>query len=372
MQRDEAFDSTGLRGYFGQLMRCPIAALCLGLLLGACRHEAPFAPGDYGSDQPFAAGSPRRLTFNPGNDRAPAWLPDESGLLYSAQGVTGSDRCLALLPPGGGRVQREICDSRSAVSDSTFIFTEPAPAPDGRLAYLVLKANPSGVSRARLVLATLANPLATDTILAFPLVAPDTVRQDEASQPRWLDAVTLVYLALHVGYDSARSRDTVRTGAEIVRLELGGAVPNAVIVPETRDASSLAIGGSPDAIYFTLGGDTRVFRRALSSGAVTVIFDFGAAGIARDVQVTGNRLVAVVGGAVSFGYEALLGFNVQRDGGGPLHLVDLATGHDSVLPDRVDGIPLFFRRPVLSPSGRRLVAEVVTGSVADLWMLDLP
>jgi hypothetical protein len=164
----------------------------------------------------------------------------------------------------------------------------------------------------------------------------------------------------------------VRTGAEIVRLELGGAVPNTCVIPGTRNASSLALGGSPDAIYFTLGGDTRVFRRALSSGAVTAIFDFGPAGIARDIQVTDNRLFAVVGGAVSFGYEALLGFNVQRDGGGQLHLVDLATGHDSVLPDRVNGIPLFFRRPALSPSGRRLVAEVVTGSVADLWMFDVP
>jgi hypothetical protein len=286
--------------------------------------------------------------------------------------VTGSDRCLALLPPGGGRVEREICDPRSALSDSTFIFSEPAPAPDGRLAYLVLKSSADGASRARLVLATSAKPLATDTLIAFPFIAPDTVRQDEASQPRWLDAGTLVYLALHVGYDSAHSRDTVRTGAEIARLELGGAAPNVMTVPGTRDASSLAVGGSPDAIYFTLGGDTRVYRRTLSSGTVTVIVDFGSAGIARDVQVTGNRLVAVVGGAVSFGFEPLLGFNVQRDAGGPLHQVNLATGKDSVLPDSIDGIPLFFRHPALSPSGQRLVVEVVTGSVADLWMFDLP
>lgn len=354
-------------------MRCPIAALYLGLLLGGCHHEAPFAVGDYGSDQPFAPGSPRRITFNPGNDRAPAWLPDESGLLYSVQGVAGNDRCLALLPPNGGRVEREICDPRSLLSDSTFIFTEPAAASDGRLAFVDVFSGPRDkASRARLVLGPLSDPSSPATLVAFPFTGPDTVRQDEASQLRWLSPGTLAYLAMHVGYDSARSRDTVRTGAEIVRLDLGGAVPNAVIVPGTRDASSLAAAGSPDAIYFTLGGDTRVFRRQLSSGAVTVVVDFGAAGIVRDIQVVGDRLVAVVGGAVSFGYDSLLSFNVQRDGGGPLHMVDLATSHDSVLPDSGGGGPLMFRRPALSPSGRRLAAEVVSGTVADLWMFDLP
>ncbi len=354
-------------------MRRATTVLSLGMLLTGCHHEAPFAPGGYGSDQPFATGSPRQITFNPGNDRAPAWLPDESGLLYSRQVVSGSDRCLALLPPGGGRVEREICSPGSAISDSTFILTEPAAAADGRLAYVVIVSAPTDkASRAALVLGTLADPAAAQPLLSFPFTAPDTVRLDEASQLRWLDAGSLAYLALHVGYDSARSRDTVRTGAEIVRLELGGATPSMAVVPGTRDASSLAVAGSPDTIYFTLGGDSRVFRRALASGVVSVLFDFGGGQVARDVQVLGNRLVAVVGGAVSFGYEALLGYNVQRDGGGPLHLVDLASGHDSVLPDSVAGVPLFFRRPALAPSGRRLVAEVVTGSVTDLWMLDLP
>jgi hypothetical protein len=354
-------------------MRRVITALALGLLLAGCHHEAPFAPGDYSSDQPFATGSPRRITFNQGNDRAPAWLADESGLLYSVQGISGSDRCLAVLPPGGGRVEREMCDPRSALSDSTFILTEPAPAPDGRLAYVIVFSGPTEkASRATLVLGTLADPATAQPLVAFPFTAPDTVKHDEASQLRWLNPGSLVYLALRVGYDSARSRDTVRTGADIVKLDLGGATPIITVVPGTRDASSVAVGGSPDTIYFTLGGDSRVFRRALSSGIVSVPFDFGVGQIARDVQVLGTRLVAIVGGAASFGYDSLLSYNVQRDGGGPLHLVDLASGHDSVLPDSVDGIPLFFRRPVLAPSGKRLVAEVVTGTVADLWMVDLP
>jgi hypothetical protein len=270
-------------------------------------------------------------------------------------------------------VERETCDPRSALSDSTFILTEPAPASDGRLAYVLVFSGPTErASHATVLLGTLADPTVAQPLVVFPFITPDTVRHDEASQLRWLDSGSLVYLALRVGYDSGHSRDTVRTGVDVVKLDLGGATPSITVVPGTRDASSLAVTASPDTIYFTLGGDSRVFRRALSSGIVSVLFDFGAGLIARDVQVSGNRLVAVVGGAASFGYDSLLNYNVQRDGGGPLHLVDLATGHDSVLPGSTDGIPPSFRRPVLAPSGKRLVAEVVTGTVADLWMVDLP
>ena len=38
-----------------------------------------------------------------------------------------------------------------------------------------------------------------------------------------------------------------------------------------------------------------VYRMDLATTNVQVVHDFGAAGIARDVQVSGNRLVAIVG-----------------------------------------------------------------------------
>jgi len=99
---------------------------------------------------------------------------------------------------------------------------------------------------------------------------------------------------------------------------------------------------------------------------VSVAHDFGS-GIVRDVQVVGARLIAVVGGDVSFAFDSVLGYPIQRDRGGPLVLVDLASGAETVLP----GNALAFRRPALAPSATRLVAEAVA-NVADLWMFDLP
>jgi len=106
-----------------------------------------------------------------------------------------------------------------------------------------------------------------------------------------------------------------------------------------------------------------VYRRVLSTGDQSVVHDFGAAGIARDVQTAGGRLTAIVGGRVHFESDAILG-PVQWDSGGFVHVVDLGTGADVALPDE----QRLFRRPVLAPGGDRLVAEgyplIIVGSGA--------
>src|SRR2546428_5017490 len=119
-------------------MRRFTAAVALTLAFAGCEHTAPFAPADTGSDQPFGAGSPRRVTLNLGDDRAPAWLPDESGFWYSFERADRADhdRCLALLPPDGGRIVRTLCDRIPAADDSTDAWTEPAIDAAGGVAHL--------------------------------------------------------------------------------------------------------------------------------------------------------------------------------------------------------------------------------------------
>src|SRR3989442_1672413 len=163
----------------------------------------------------------------------------------------------------------------------------------------------------------------------------------------------------------SRRADAVPTGLELVTMDLSAPIPVLDTLPGTDQASSVAVAGS-DTVYYTRNGDARVFRLVLSTGATTVAHDFGGP-IARDVQVAGTRLVAVVGGAVSFSYDSNLQ-PVQRDGGGVLHLVDLTSGMDVTLTDAA----LAFRHPALAPSGTQLVAELVTGRTTDLWAVSLP
>ncbi len=95
-------------------------ALAGGALLAlACGHTDPFSTPPYGTNQPFDATPPVRVTLNTGPDRGASWLPDESGILYSAgqPNRADSDVCLAELPPDGGTQHRLVCDL--TVADAT-------------------------------------------------------------------------------------------------------------------------------------------------------------------------------------------------------------------------------------------------------------
>jgi hypothetical protein len=172
---------------------------------------------------------------------------------------------------------------------------------------------------------------------------------------RWWGGNRLLYLGEQVLYLKAClgcPLDTLRTGLDATWLSVGDMNATPQRIPGTDYASGVSPGSNENEVYYTIGGDSRVFRRSLSDGTVSVIHDFGAAGIARDVHVVGNRMAAVVGGRVTFGVDPTAG-QVQWDSGGTLHVVDLQGGTDAVL----DG-PGLFRRPQISPSGSSVVVEV--------------
>lgn len=78
------------------------ALLAIAALLGGCRDAPePFVPP--GREPPSE--SVWRLTFNPGDDRAPAWSPDGARVYYSAEGFEdriGEPGLLASIPFEGG------------------------------------------------------------------------------------------------------------------------------------------------------------------------------------------------------------------------------------------------------------------------------
>jgi hypothetical protein len=165
------------------------------------------------------------------------------------------------------------------------------------------------------------------------------------------------------------------TGVEIARIDLSGPTPQVGIIPGTSLASSVQPSADAKSIYFTVGGSSVVYRENLATANVQVVHDFGVAGIARDVQVSGNTLVAVVGGFITFATDPNLG-PVTRDFGGALIAVDLTSGQET----DISLAGYVHRRPALSPSGRKLVVEAyqVVGAPgmplrnADLWLLEEP
>lgn len=359
------------------MYRWPAARVAILGILFSCTHDQPFSIGSYAPGGPLGAGTPLRLTYNTRDDFDATWLPDGSGIVYTREHDDRADldRCLALLPPAGGTIEREICDQTPAAADSVDAYTAAAISSQGRLAYVRATASfavgwPLVPHDQELVLGTLADPFAVRVLLpSIPYPSPSGRVHQGVAQVHWLGDSSLVYVGRQVSYPGVCMpcglRDTLASGLEIVRIDFGSASAVLHVLPGTDQASSVAVA-SQDTIYFTLNGDTRVFRLALANDSAAVFHDFGAGNVARDVQVAAGRVLAVVGGKVTDTTDGNGGL-IQRDSGGTIVMVDPATGSETPL-----AVGSLFRHPALSPDGRHAVAETYVGRSTDLWLLDVP
>lgn len=367
----------------------PLRTLGFFAVVAGCAHSDPFSSPPYGTDAPFDPSPPVRLTLNSLPDLGPVWLPDGSGILYSTRLAERADNdlCLARLPPNGGRQVQVTCDLSVGGIDSTNEITSLAPVSDGRLAF-VESSGPIGAASSlseSIAIAPSLDPHGAAMVQHIPYTLPGEPTYNSVREIRWLGTGRLVF----VGGIVANLADCAGCPASNVvadqRVVTIDAAPgaSAAEVPGTDFASSVSAGAGEDEIYYTIGGDSRVFRRTLSTGDVAVVYDFGAAGIARDVHVVGTRMAVIVGGRVVFGNNPVLG-PTQRDSGGVVHLVDLASSADQAL----DGPRTLFRHPALSPAGDHIVAEgyplqiftdpntgiadTTVGTVSDLYLFGAP
>ena len=317
----------------------------------------------------------------------PAWLPDGSTFIYTAErrDRVDRDRCLAFVPGDGGTISRYVCRT-SAPDDSINVFDEAAIQGDS-IAYVRSSTErflPGvGPDHQELVVAAIADPNAARLLQRLPVTTPWGVTYDGVSYIGWLGASRLVMIGDSVRYPRPCSNcvaDTVRTGIEIVTMDFSvESATQLSVVPGTSGATSVSPGASSDTIYFTVAGDSRIHRYALSSGQEDFPHDFGGGRVVRDVRVANGVLVAVVDGRIS--------------DGGDLHVVSLANGTDSLIGFPLGGPALWFQRPSLSPDaqtvvvqGRELVItpifDPVTGDVIgfdttgapgrDIWRAELP
>ena len=334
-------------------------ALAGGVLLAlACSHTDPFSTPPYGATDPLDPTPPIRLTQNLGPDRVPSWLADGSGILYSTQQQGRSDRdvCLAELPPGGGSQRSLVCDLTALGGDTLNAIEYPAEASDGRLAFLKA-GNPTNLTSPIVEALTVSpglDPRNGAEVVRMPYSVPGETVHNTVTQLRWLNATQLIFVGTRRAYRvpcmRCQTLDTIVTGlkAGVVDLTSPGPTPELI---EGTDFASGVTPGLPGEIYYTLGGDTRIYRRVMATGEVSVLHDFGAAGIVRDVHAAGNRVAAIVGGRATFSVDPGLG-PVQWDSGGFVHVLDLSSGSDVALEG-----PGVFRHPALSPVGDRVVAE---------------
>ncbi|HWH03352.1 MAG TPA: hypothetical protein VN674_06680 [Gemmatimonadales bacterium] len=329
----------------------------------ACDHTAPFAGGSGYGVGPFSPGSPVRLTFNSGVDRGPVWLPDGSGFLYTQEQMDRQDRdqCLAVMPQAGGTVTRTICATSDPLGDSLNALESPSVSADGRMAYvrssMYAFAGRHTPDYGALVLATYQAPLQTTVLEPLSYFGPSSQSVDLVRDIVWTGPASMIYVAERVTYGCANTGctvlDTGESGIEIQSLDYSTSPPTLSVVSNTSSATSLA-AGKADTVYFTVAGSGQVHRRALSTGADTVVFDFGSP--VTDLSAAGSRFAGVQGSA--------------------MRVVDLVTALDNTFMKTDTN----FHRPALSPDGHRVVVglapvDTLTGlesAPPDLWMWKLP
>jgi Tol biopolymer transport system component len=371
----------------------------LGASLAACAHTE-VAPVDPPDNPPLTGPWPRQLTFNTFDDRHPQWLPDGSAIIYSTEredqlidtslpaDVQGSrDRCIALLPADGGTQLWRTCETDGRHADTADVFEWPSVSPSGDAVFihttgwrLLKKTGTPRIERARGFDFAHAQVVRT-----LPFISSTGKQQVLGWTFRWRSEHELVYLGvLEFFQGSTFFPDTFFTGQEVMMLNLiDDSTSNLTVVPGTEWASSVAVGDDSTTIYYTLGGDTRVYRRDLNRGVVDTVHDFGPGRIARDVSVRGDLLAAVVGDSVIFSYEVAHDGMVQRDEGGSLAVVDLTTGIERTYTQS----PIrLFRHPEISPDGTLLAVEVQPYAIpsltvrsdfnadnhrADIWLFSL-
>ena len=341
--------------------------LALVLAVAGCGHTAPFSIDEGGSAGPLIPGQPARITYNPGQDLIPVWLPDGSAFVFTAErrDRADHDRCFAFVPGTGGTISRYVC-STVAPDDTLNVYDEPAFQGDS-VAYVRASTErflPGlGPDRQALVIAPIANPLTARVLQTIPFTTSWGATYDAISHVASLGPGRVAFIGEHVTFPrpcSSCVADTVRIGIGIVIADISAAGLALTRMPDGDSASSLAPSANGDTVYFTRNNDTRVFRRTLSTAVTDTLLDF-VVGVARDLSVSGGKLAAIVGGAPAS--------PTQSDSGGSLQIVEGQT----IM--RLGNVTWRFRRPALSPDGTRLVASAWNGAPppnADLWLFELP
>jgi hypothetical protein len=353
----------------------PAGAFAL-LLLAACGHGEPWASTGTALQAPLAEGPVARLTYSTSDDLDPAWFPDGASFIYSTERSDRADRdrCLAVMAASGGTVSDYLCQRAGASDDTLDVLQVPSPAADGRLAFLYStyeRIRFTGYRTRDLLVAAPDDPFAPDARKAiYPLRPVGGFTHDGIAEIAWRSPTGLVYLATlpHYPLPCKTCRPDTATPVQLVTADIAGDTAVVTAVPNTLYATAFALAG-PDTVYYTLLGEGRILRRDLATGAETLVRDFGAGAIARDVQVHGSRLLVIVGGDVTV--ELLPGMGwVQHDDGGTVHLLELDTGVETV----VGAGGRMFRRAALSPDGRTMLAESRDGPGDDwdIWRVSLP
>lgn len=327
------------------------------LLAAACGHSEPYTTTPTNTDGPFGAAVPTRLTYNTFTDSAASLTADGQGLMYLYTGFANGDRCIGLLPPGGGTRRWELCDTRFEAADSGKTFSAPALASDGRLLYLsaLARRGRDGPDRTTLWLADSALPFQRRALISFPLNIGG-VGISWLTDASWTGADTFLARAgilLIQRPCSFCTLDTTVTPSGIVRGTITATGATLSFVPGAESPEVMALAENGGVIVF-MRSFTEVLRVPATGGTPTLV-----AALPTSARVTGiscqdsECVITQLGGTVGGGGEGTRIYRIRL----ATNAVDLLT----TVAGRWAG-------PVLLPTGGDVVMQASTTPTRDLYL----
>lgn len=273
-------------------------AVALALLAAACAHPEPFDPGARDPLGPPDPDLPRRLTFNPGDDRAPSVAGGQVAYSRYDEGNDSSGTCIALLPVEGGTLTATYCPPPPTPAD-TFIHSwlEPALSPDGgQLAYVWRRSGPVSL-----------------TAWSYHLIVADV---DSPAVPRFsrqlggpLSGGRFYRLATEIAWIAPDRLRFLGTWDSVFRIDppLPGRLTDTVLIPRALMELNLTTGE----LGIVPGGDVVSAWTQTAAGTFIVaggVFRLGADGSrtpvggldGSDLAAAGSGFVAVTGGELLF------------------------------------------------------------------------
>ncbi|MES2124720.1 MAG: hypothetical protein V4503_08555, partial [Gemmatimonadota bacterium] len=246
------------------------------LAIAACGHSEPFVTAGVDQQGPFETGTLSRLTLNADADYLASWTADGAGILYTFgdRGRADHDRCLAILPGGGGTRQFTLCDNRPGHADSAETIASGALSTDGKLLYLVGASLPSAFvpGRVTLFLADTVTPLNRQALLSMPL-------QLGGLSPNWLGDITWVAPDQFVAMAQENTvvpscigcpaRDTVFNQLGVVRGTITSSGATLQLVAGTEGTRSFSVADNRTSIVFIQG--LTISKVPVAGGAITPI-----------------------------------------------------------------------------------------------------
>ena len=333
----------------------------------ACGQVEPFTNPDFTAPGPFDPTPPVRLTYNPGLDLQPAFLPGgEIVFGFARPGEINGDQCLGVLPNQGGTTIAESCPRTLGSRDSTERYGEARATDDNTVALVVASRLEGRRTDDNAWIGTAPWRSATEFTprLRFPFSPSSGTVLFTPTHLSVVSASSVAYLGVASspacpGFEYPCMDQVLLTyGRQAGMVDLATTDPPQVL-SGTDYVTSIAPGRAPGSILFTRALEQIVYERD-ANGAETVLVEVPGFAV-RDPSLAGNRLVSVVNGAVGV-YTLADSTLVQVSGGGTLVLTDLLTGTSTILAEGA------WERPSLSPDGRQVVAQ----QAGDIYRFDLP